>query len=106
MCNQQVLNGIDRVILEPFYRNAEKVPIEDHFFQWNGEGALDVPMNVLQGNNLHVDLVNEKGQVVSTTETRSVGDLLIHAPNAARGVYSLRFSGFGNGTEIVVRTPQ
>lgn len=104
MCNQQVLNGIDRVILEAFYRNAEKVPIEDHFFQWNGEGALDVSMNVLHGNNLHVDLVDEKGQVVAASETSSAGDVQLHAPNAARGVYSLRFSGYGNGTELVVRT--
>lgn len=104
MCNLKLLNPIDRVILEPFYRNAEKVPIEDHFFQWNGEGSLDVSMNVLQGNGLHVDLVNAKGQVVTTSESRSTGGVQLHLPNAARGVYSLRFSGFGNGTEVVVRT--
>jgi hypothetical protein len=58
------------------------------------------------GNDLHVDLVNEKGEVVATSETHATGDVQLHEPNAARGVYSLRFSGFGNGTEILVRTAQ
>jgi hypothetical protein len=48
MCNSQVLEGFQRVILEPFYRNAEKVPIDDHFFQWKGDGSFDVSLNVLQ----------------------------------------------------------
>jgi len=33
-------------------------------------------------------------------------DLVVNAPGAPSGVYSLRFSGFGNGTEILVRTPR
>ncbi len=106
MCDLQVLNGIDRVILNPFYRQPENVEIQDHYFYWKGEGALQVPVNVLQGNNLHVDLVNQAGQTVATADRAGLNDMVINAPNAGAGVYSLRFSGFGNGTEILVRTPR
>ena len=34
------------------------------------------------------------------------GDMLLRAPAAPPGVYSLRFSGYRNGTELVVRTPR
>jgi hypothetical protein len=63
-------------------------------------------MNILQGNNLHVELVNQAGQTVATAERDGSSDLLLTAPQAPAGIYSLRFSGFGNGTEILVRTPQ
>ena len=59
MCDLQVLNGFDRVILNPLYREPNGVAVSDHYFYWKGEGALQIPVNVLQGNNLHVDLVNE-----------------------------------------------
>ena len=106
MCDLQVLNGFDRVILNPFYRQPEQVEIQDHYFYWKGEGALQVPINVLQGNNLHVDLVNQAGQTIVTADRAGLNDILINAPRVGAGVYSLRFSGFGNETEILVRTPR
>ena len=106
MCDLQVLNGFDRVILNPFYRQPDKVEIQDHYFYWKGEGALQVPINVLQGNNLHVDLVNQAGQTIVTADRAGLNDMVINAPHVGAGVYSLRFSGFGNGTEILVRTPR
>ena len=106
MCDLQVLNGFDRVILNPLYREPNGVAVSDHYFYWKGEGALQIPVNVLQGNNLHVDLVNEAGQTVATADRSGPNDLLINAPQTRPGVYSLRFSGFGNGTEILVRTPR
>jgi hypothetical protein len=106
MCDLQILRGIDRVILEASYGQPDKAAIQDHYFQWNGGGALDVPVDVLQGNNLRVELVNEAGETVTTAETQNAGEMLIHAPAARPGVYSLRFTGFGNGTEAVVRTPR
>ncbi len=106
MCDLQILKGVDRVILEPLYRQANKVEIQDRYFMWNGEGALQVPVSVLQGNSLHAELVNQDGKTVATADRSGESDLLLKAPEARAGVYSLRFSGFGNGTEILVRTPQ
>jgi hypothetical protein len=106
MCDLQILKGFDRVILEPFYRQPDKVGIADRYFKWNGQGALQIPISVLQGNNLHVELVNATGQTVATADRTGPNDMLINAPEGQAGVYSLRFSGFGNGTEILVRTPQ
>ena len=106
MCDAQILNGFDQVILEPFYRQPEQVSAQDHYFYWNGEGALQVPLSVLQGNNLHVELVNQAGQIVAIADRTGGTDLVVNAPGAPSGVYSLRFSGFGNGTEILVRTPR
>jgi hypothetical protein len=106
MCDLQVLKGFDRVILDPLYRQPNQVEVQDHYFYWKGEGALQIPVNVLQGNNLHVELVNEAGETVATANRNGPNDVLINAPQARTGVYSLRFSGFGNGTEILVRTPR
>ena len=106
MCDLQLLKGVDRVILEPLYRQANKVEIQDRYFMWNGEGALQVPVSVLQGNFLHAELVNQDGKTVATADRAGESELLLKAPEARAGVYSLRFSGFGNGTEILVRTPQ
>jgi Zn-dependent metalloprotease len=106
MCDLQVLKGFDRVILDPLYRQPDKVEVGDHYFYWKGEGALQIPVNVLQGNNLHVELVNEAGQTVAATDRNGPNDLLLNASQTRPGVYSLRFSGFGNGTEILVRTPR
>lgn len=101
-----MLEGIDRVILEPFYRQPDRAAARDHCFRWNGEGSLDVPLNVLQGNNLRVQLLNEAGETITSAERQGTGEMLIRAPAARAGLYSLRFSGFGNGTELVVRTPR
>jgi bacillolysin len=106
MCDAQILNGFDRVILEPFYRQPEQVSAQDHYFYWNGEGALQVPISMLQGNNLHVELVNQAGETVATADRPVGNDLVVNASGAPVGVYSLRFTGFGNGTEILVRTPR
>lgn len=106
MCDAQILNGFDRVILEPSYRQPEQVAARDHYFYWNGEGALQIPMSVLQGNDLHVEVVNQAGQTVATADRTGEDDVVVSAPRAPAGVYSLRFSGFGNGTEILLRTPR
>jgi len=106
MCDLKILEAIDRVILEPLYRQPDSAPIQDHYFRWNGEDSLDVPLNVLQGNNVRVELVNEAGETVTAAERQGAGEMLIRAPEARAGLYSLRFSGFGNGTEVVVRTPR
>jgi Zn-dependent metalloprotease len=106
MCDLQLLKGVDRVILEPLYRQPNNVEIQDRYFLWNGEGALQVPVSVLQGNSLHVELVNQDGQTVATADRAGENDLLLKVREARAGVYSLRFSGFGNGTEILVRTPR
>lgn len=106
MCNLQVLHGFDEVILNPFYRTEEKVPVGDHYFYWAGQGALEIPVTVLKGNNLHVDVVDQSGRVVTTADRTGPNDLLLNLPQAPPGVYSLRFSGFGNGTELLVRTPR
>jgi hypothetical protein len=106
MCDLQVLKGFDRVILDPLYRQPDKVDVSDHYFYWKGEGPLQIPVSVLQGNNLHAELVNEAGEIVANADRNGPNDLLINAPQTRPGVYSLRFSGFGNGTEILVRTPR
>ncbi len=106
MCDLQVLKGFDRVILDPSYRQPNNVEIQDHYFQWKGGSALQIPINVLQGNNLHIELVNEKGERVAEADRDGENDVLLNAPTLGAGVYSLRFSGFGNGTEVLVRTPR
>ena len=106
MCNLELLKGMDRVILDPGYRQTNKVEIKDRYFMWNGEGTLQVPISILQGNSLHVDLVNQEGKTVATAERNGSSDMVLKVSGANAGVYSLRFSGFGNGTEILVRTPQ
>ncbi len=106
MCDLQVLKGFDRVILDPLYRQPDHVEIQDHYFSWKGGGALQIPINILQGNDLHVELLNEKGERVAETDRKGASDVILSAPQAGAGVYSLRFSGFGNGTEILVRTPR
>ena len=106
MCDLQVLKGFDRVILDPLYRQPNKMAIQDHYFYWKGEGALQIPVTVLQGNNLHVELVNQKGERVAEADRKGANDVLLGAPPVGAGVYSLRFSEFGNGTEILVRTPR
>jgi len=106
MCDAQILNGFDRVILEPLYRQPEKIALQDHYFYWNGEGALQIPVSVLQGNNLHVELVNQAGETIAASDRAGQNDLVVSPSRAPAGVYSLRFSGFGNGTEILVRTPR
>ena len=91
-------------ILEPLYRQPGEIAVRDHYFYWNGEGALQIPVNVLEGNNLHVALVNLAGETVAAADrTGAASDVWSAAPQAGRGIFSLRFSGFGNGTEILVR---
>lgn len=106
MCDQQLLKGIDRVILEPSYRQQDQLAIQDHYFSWSGEGPMQVAIDVLQGNNLHAELIDETGAHVATVDRAGTSNLLLQTGVARPGVYSLRFSGFGNGTELVVRTPQ
>ncbi len=107
MCDLNILSGRDQVILEPLYRKEDLVAPLDHYFYWRGGGAFEIPVNIIQGNNLHVELVNEAGEVVSAADRAgNSGRMFIQAPQLPEGVYSLQFSKFGNATEIEVITPQ
>jgi hypothetical protein len=106
MCDLKILSPLDYVILEAGYRLPEQVAARDHYFRWNREGELVVPINVLQGNNLHAELVDEAGQTVATVARQGANDMVLKAAQLRPGTYSLRFTGYGNGTEILVRTPQ
>jgi hypothetical protein len=105
-CDRDVLSGIKRVILEPAYRQPEGIAAQDHFFLWGGEGELNIPITVLQGNSLNVDLVDEAGRTVTSVARDPATNVLsLKGPRLAAGVYALRFSGFGNGTQIEVKAP-
>jgi Zn-dependent metalloprotease len=106
MCDRLVLSEVSRVILEPFYRRKDGVGVSDHFFYKRGDGAFEIPINIHDGNALKVELVDESGRVLSEA-TRQGEAAVVHlrAAAAPEGVYSLRFSGYGNGTEIEIRTP-
>jgi bacillolysin len=107
MCDAKILNGIEKVILEPFYREKEGVAVSDYYLYWNGDGAFEIPINMLEGNNLHVELIGEDGKTVATARMGgNTRRALMSTPRLPQGVYSLNFRGFGNGTEIEVVTPQ
>ena len=106
MCDVKILRGIDFVILEPLYRTENQVAIKDHYFYWNGEGSFEVPVRLVQGNNLNAELVNASGKTVASSRTGGNRSLLLQAGQLPAGAYSLRFSGFGNGTQLQVLTPE
>jgi bacillolysin len=106
MCNFGILSPGDPVILDPFYRTKDGVERSQYFFNWDGEGGLRVPVQVLKGNQLQVELVDSAGRVVATgNRANDAGIVTLEAPTASKGVYSVRFSGFGNGTELKMGSP-
>jgi Zn-dependent metalloprotease len=107
MCDFHVLKPGDDVILDPFYRTKEGVDQNRSFFNWQGEGAtVSIPIKVVSGNRLSVELVNENGEVVASNQSQGAGTLAVKAPRLQKGIYSLRFSGFGNGTKLQVQAPR
>jgi Zn-dependent metalloprotease len=105
-CDRDVLSGIDRVILDPDYRQLGGVAAKDHFIFWRGEGELDVPITVLQGNSLTVDLVDGSGRMIATVaRDQATSAVSLRGGRVAPGVYSLRFRDFGNGTQIDIKAP-
>jgi Zn-dependent metalloprotease len=106
MCDLSILSEINQVILEPFYRQKDGVAVGDYFFYKKGEGAFEIPINIREGNALRVELMDDSGKVVAAAVREgNAATLRLRSAAAKEGVYSLRFSGYGNGTEIEVRTP-
>jgi hypothetical protein len=105
-CDLDLLSGIKRVILEPDYRQPSGVAARHHYLVWSGRGELNIPITVVDGNSLTVDLVDEAGKTI-TTATRDPAKNVVALKGArlSPGLYSLRFSGFGNGTQIDGKAP-
>lgn len=106
MCNRDVLSGINEVILDPDYRQVTGVAAKDHYFFWGGEGQLNIPITVVQGSGLKVDLVDGAGKTLTSVARDPATNVLsLKKTGMPVGVYSLRFSDFGNGTQINVKAP-
>lgn len=109
MCNLVALTPGANVILDPPYRNKYKVPVQNYYFYHAGESNVDIPIRILSGNNLQAQLIDKNGNVIAIADnTEVVSDrnvLHLRSDTLSEGVYSLRFTGFGNGTEINVGLP-
>jgi len=59
-----------------------------------------------EGNALKVELLDAAGRVLQTSERSPGGrEVQVRAADLPAGIYSLRFSGYGNGTRIKVAVP-
>ena len=106
-CNHEIINDRLEILLEPPGRSKLKVAIKDYYFRHTGESRmLEIPVQLLRGNRLRVDLVNDKGNIIGSTNNieKTANGNILHLKTEAidQGIYSLRFSEFGNGTEILV----
>ena len=109
MCDYEILSEIN-FILDPPYRNKFNVPVRDYYFQYDGKSELlGIPVQIVNGNKLRAQLMDERGNVLSSVdniESNAAGNSLrLKSNGLGEGVYSLRFSEFGNGTEISVGLP-
>jgi Zn-dependent metalloprotease len=109
-CDYEILPELERVILEAPYRTEDKVPIRDYYFYYDGESPIvEIPVRMINGNNLRAELTDEAGNVISATDNVEKTDegnvLRLRSEGLRKGVHSLRFSGFGNGTQISVSLP-
>lgn len=109
MCDYEILSEIN-FILDPPYRNKFNVPVRDYYFQYDGKSELlDISVQIVNGNKLRAQLMDERGNVLSSVdniESNAAGNSLrLKSNGLGEGVYSLRFSEFGNGTEISVGLP-
>jgi len=106
MCDVAVLDPLQEIILEADERRSDLVTPREHYFEFRG-GDLSVPIDVLQGNGLQVELVDSAGHVLqhATWLPGSTAPFSIGARGLARGIYALRFAGFGNGTTLKVQSP-
>jgi Zn-dependent metalloprotease len=110
MCDYKILSEINRVILDPPYRTKNKVPVGDYYFYYDGESdVVDIPVQVMSGNKLRAELVDDKGNIIVTAddieETEEGSVLRLKSEGIRQGVYSIHFSGFGNGTEVSIKLP-
>jgi hypothetical protein len=106
MCDVGLLTGFDEIILDPDYRRPDLVAPVQHYFQFGG-GDLELPIEVARGNTLQVELLDSSGRVVEHEAWR-VSDATgpsMRAADLPGGIYALRFSGYGNGTQIRVEAP-
>jgi hypothetical protein len=109
-CNLGILSHGEEVILDPPYRNKNKVPLQDYYFYHAGEAnVVDIPIQIKTGNRLRAQLIDENGNVLASAdniEQTPQGNVLrVRSGRLREGVYSLRFSAFGNGTVIAVSLP-
>ncbi len=110
MCNVGILSHGERVILEPPYRNKNKIPVQDYYFYQTGEANVaEIPIQISAGNRLRAQLIDNNGNVLAAAdnvEKSAQGNILrLKTGRLSEGIYSLRFSDFGNGSEIAVRLP-
>ncbi|HEX3035961.1 MAG TPA: M4 family metallopeptidase [Thermodesulfobacteriota bacterium] len=110
MCNLVALSPGEMVVLDPPYRNKYRVPVRDYYFYFDGESdVVDIPVQIISGNKLRAELADDDGNVISVAdnvENTAEGNVLrLKGEGLREGVYSLRFSDFGNGTEITVGLP-
>jgi hypothetical protein len=106
MCDVGLLTGFDEIILDPDYRRPDLVAPVQHYFQFDG-GDLEMPIEVARGNTLQVELLDSSGRVVEHEAWRASDATgpSMRAADLAGGIYALRFSGYGNGTQIRVEAP-
>jgi Zn-dependent metalloprotease len=106
MCNAVALSPEETVTLDPGYRTKYKVPVENYYFYYDGQSAMEIPIQILNGNNLQAQLVDESGHVLATADNTADRNVVhLSGQQFREGVYSLRFAGFGNGTQIKVALP-
>ncbi|UVJ41802.1 hypothetical protein NVV94_13865 [Pseudomonas sp. LS1212] len=106
MCDVGVLSGRDELILDPDYRRPDLVSPLQHYFRFRG-GDMEIPIDVTRGNALQVELVDSNGRMVqrSTWSAGSEAGPAVKVTGLPEGIYSLRFSGYGNGTQIQLQAP-
>lgn len=106
MCDVGVLTGRDEIILDPDYRRPDLVSPLQHYFRFRG-GDMEIPIDVTRGNALEVELVDSNGRMVQRSTWRAGGEEgpAVKATGLPEGIYSLRFSGYGNGTQIQLQAP-
>jgi len=105
MCDIGILRGPEEIVLDPDYRRPDLIATDVQFFRFEG-GDLRIPVSVGEGNALKVELLDASGHVLNTSERSGGGrELQVRAAHVPAGVYSLRFSGYGNGTRIRVAAP-
>jgi hypothetical protein len=107
MCNVVRLSPGEAVTLDPGYRTQYKVPVENYMFYSEERSNVDIPIEVLNGNFVQAQLIDKNGNVIATGE-KAAGSNVVHLTTGqlAEGIYSVRFVGFGNGTQLKVGVPQ
>lgn len=106
MCNAVPLTPGETVTIDPGYRTKYQVPVENYYFYYDGRSAMEIPIQVLHGNNLKAELVDESGHVLATADNSADRNVVhLSGQQLREGVYSLRFEGFRNGTQVKIGLP-